>query len=1682
MPKKKRNGQSPGRVSAQFGGDPEGRGPAGKRVPRNHQRNSQTTPTCNSQSRDQIVMGMQEMFSHLDPDVIHMVLSEADFKVENAMDALLELSDAAEGKTSATPPLSGFEIAAALLDTRPTQIQTEPFEMTSEISAVSESIDSCQRFSPETAHLTKEFDSLIDQELETLTLQESHPDVQLLPSSIPLASLPPPSQSVAISSFPPQSTFPGHQAMSEFDQLDVENDSKFGSLSGQSSDSNPTLQPHGGAYGGASPVNELSFGGASCPQEMDVSVDFSHLTEDSSSRFSAFKAYCRTDYSTNQVDKTLHSKGLQTASKFWDVQAPEFNPHPERPVFITPVMDAPNSWNAHPFTAAQWLARRPVSQAPLKPLATVPKSWTVPPQSRLKLSGQVLVLLRGAPGSGKTTLASAMLEQNPSGVVLSTDEYFIQNGTYVYERDLLGEAHAWNHQRAKEAFEEGYTPIIIDNTNMQCWEMKPYVALALKHKYGVLFREPDTWWKTKPRELEKRTKHGVTREKIRRMLEHQDRYVTVQKIMDSQSKSTAVFGVDIKDPRQQTSPIALSRPDLVDYSGFSKSAGHLSSSLPDVSSLSSHNSAGMGTAEDETGSDNSKEHVLEQIGTTDIELLDGMGLDLNLDTCSTDPLSKSSNHNVNEDFAILDKKTAEKPVLFSETIGQRVRRERECSRFANDAISQPLNTETNDSSVRKAGQVGGAEEDDKPELLNFVGDWPSEILGQRGKRSQKSTTDSSKSHIKELQGLDDDNIPYNRLLGQSECDSLNKTEFQKILDFSQGVGSHICQEGTEQSPSLSVNEQNLMLKIKDQILLPDCAHEWMFGTSDPADDLQCQRSLKEQKANKDLQVIWKQCLTPDVTINQGGEVDHNLDINQEKRKGPCRRATKSCRLALTFTNKSASSASLQSWSPVASPQATTCLCASVQTDPKDFSLVWRINFQKCSEAESNSLRDLVILEGNPMRFVPKTNKETSSEQQGVPYRVSHEKGSQVEEGDLSELPLKQHSLGILSLHFKHIPMETLEDLYEKCNQDMDWTTNLLLDSGEHFYREEDVGKNVGSPGDTEGDLGQVSKEEPSCQVTGQLPELKEESQLEVMVKNVCSKYSDVQSVVPGTSENCSSSLSIDAGQCEDRANQSSLIHVSKTGDQKNNLENKFVERDQGGTVEIIDPNNMSIPSNNKRPNQHASECRTQKDPVLPKFTESETETQKELTSVSQKEMFDQYFDEGWIEEEARQCDDEDREIKREIDAVTQSLLAQLEDMELKKAEENKERRGQGKNRPLDIKMLELKLPTELALQLTELFGPVGISPGEFAPEDCSVLMDLNLAKLLHHKWKETIQERHRQAALSYHLLQQSSVHWGESEPDVVGKGDSAAHFLIGADGYSSLSSQGGFQENFPFMDHWNVSHPPVSLRNIMMEEQVMQDSLEKSKQSRWDIDKKDGAAILKEKQLFALFPTIDRHFLRDIFRTHNYSLEQTEQFLHTLLDDGPVKNVVAPGVEYNEMHRATSKERKRKQKNEEPEIAQFQDTEDPEYEDFRTEAMLQRRRQQECFDRAAEAYRQGRKDVASFYAQQGHLHGQKMREANHRAAVQIFERVNATLLPQNVLDLHGLHVDEALHHLQQVLLDKTSERQQGLCRPQLSVITGRGNHSQGGVPRIRPAVLDYLKSQHYRYSEPKAGLILVTLH
>lgn len=142
----------------------------------------------------------------------------------------------------------------------------------------------------------------------------------------------------------------------------------------------------------------------------------------------------------------------------------------------------------------------------------------------------VLVLMRGLPGSGKTFLAQKICGR---GVVLSADHFFCQGGKYNFDKSRLSEAHEWNKRRAKKYIQEGRSPIIIDNTNVEMWEMMPYVALALRAKYHVCVLEPDTPWKFDARQLTQKNTHGVPRRTIDSMLERYDRNVTGESLCQS---------------------------------------------------------------------------------------------------------------------------------------------------------------------------------------------------------------------------------------------------------------------------------------------------------------------------------------------------------------------------------------------------------------------------------------------------------------------------------------------------------------------------------------------------------------------------------------------------------------------------------------------------------------------------------------------------------------------------------------------------------------------------------------------------------------------------------------------------------------------------------------------------------------------------------------------------------------------------------------------------------------------------------------------------------------------------------------------------------------------------------------------------------------------------------------------
>lgn len=74
-----------------------------------------------------------------------------------------------------------------------------------------------------------------------------------------------------------------------------------------------------------------------------------------------------------------------------------------------------------------------------------------------------------------------------------------------------------------------------------------------------------------------------------------------------------------------------------------------------------------------------------------------------------------------------------------------------------------------------------------------------------------------------------------------------------------------------------------------------------------------------------------------------------------------------------------------------------------------------------------------------------------------------------------------------------------------------------------------------------------------------------------------------------------------------------------------------------------------------------------------------------------------------------------------------------------------------------------------------------------------------------------------------------SVHWGDSQTGKTGSRDQtqSANVLISTDEYTSAGSHPEPRGPMPIMDHWNASRPLVSLREIMEEEQALQNNLEK---------------------------------------------------------------------------------------------------------------------------------------------------------------------------------------------------------------------------------------------------------------
>ncbi len=100
-----------------------------------------------------------------------------------------------------------------------------------------------------------------------------------------------------------------------------------------------------------------------------------------------------------------------------------------------------------------------------------------------------LILLRGVPGSGKTTLGEVILYtpgSNNTNNVLSADDFFIdENGDYNFDSTKLKEAHNQCQLNCAERMKLQLSKIVVANTFTQDWEMKIYFEMAERYRYRV---------------------------------------------------------------------------------------------------------------------------------------------------------------------------------------------------------------------------------------------------------------------------------------------------------------------------------------------------------------------------------------------------------------------------------------------------------------------------------------------------------------------------------------------------------------------------------------------------------------------------------------------------------------------------------------------------------------------------------------------------------------------------------------------------------------------------------------------------------------------------------------------------------------------------------------------------------------------------------------------------------------------------------------------------------------------------------------------------------------------------------------------------------------------------------------------------------------------------------------------
>jgi hypothetical protein len=149
-----------------------------------------------------------------------------------------------------------------------------------------------------------------------------------------------------------------------------------------------------------------------------------------------------------------------------------------------------------------------------------------------------LIIMRGLPGSGKSSLAQ-LLSPN----ICSADDYFVNDdGVYEFDKGKLTDAHEYCLKKCHKYIDDEQNTIVIDNTNSTHNEYKKYVDLAYLHGYTAVILEIYCINRNQAVKFTTKGVHDITPNDVLKMLarwETDDTALLLMPYDDSKIKTTS---------------------------------------------------------------------------------------------------------------------------------------------------------------------------------------------------------------------------------------------------------------------------------------------------------------------------------------------------------------------------------------------------------------------------------------------------------------------------------------------------------------------------------------------------------------------------------------------------------------------------------------------------------------------------------------------------------------------------------------------------------------------------------------------------------------------------------------------------------------------------------------------------------------------------------------------------------------------------------------------------------------------------------------------------------------------------------------------------------------------------------------------------------------------------------------